>query len=117
MKDINVSPDVAKKITDLLSEVYDLCEKNNVPMLASVVLKRETKGETQGVEKMLSVHLDGKTGAMDSTLLAASEILRMSRIPTSVIVQLAAIRHAMKSEPCDHPECQAERERRRAHMH
>ncbi|HED0311566.1 TPA: hypothetical protein R4H36_004538 [Salmonella enterica subsp. enterica serovar Newport] len=60
------------------------------------------------INRFLSLYLDGPAGLTDSSLLAASEILRMRDVPPEFIAWLENVRKEME-EPCECPECCAER--------
>ncbi|EJF1946159.1 hypothetical protein M8A54_000368 [Salmonella enterica] len=85
MKDINVSQEVKAQLFSLLRQVHQICIENNIPMVASTVVSKTTTPQGQEILKSLSTFVDSRTGAFDSTIVAASEILKMKEVPPSVI--------------------------------
>ncbi|EAM7934380.1 hypothetical protein FGS43_22180 [Salmonella enterica] len=92
MKDIVISNEVKQRIEQLMKQLHTLCADNNVPMVASVVLGRTETNEGININKAVSTFIDSWTGAFDSTLVAAIEILQLNRVPPSVIEILSTLR-------------------------
>lgn len=107
MKDINTSPEGVEKIQSLIRQLHDVCVENGVPLVIAALVSRTG----QDINRFISLYLDGPAGITDSSLLAASEILRMRDVPPEFIAWLESARKEM-DEPCDCPECRAERAKR-----
>lgn len=96
MKDIVISNEVKHKIEKLMKQLHTLCEDNNVPMLVGVILERTETDEGIYTNKAISVFIDSSTGAFDSTLAAAAEIIRLDRVPISAINAISSLREDIK---------------------
>ncbi|ENE8565935.1 hypothetical protein ABN789_001789 [Salmonella enterica] len=111
MKDINTPPEVVEKIEVLIKELHRVCVGNGVPLvIAALVSRTSTIRGDEGINRLLSFYLDGPTGLTDSSMLAASDILRMPCVPDSFIAGLEVLREKM-NQHCDCPECLAGRSR------
>ncbi|EDM1758269.1 hypothetical protein AH553_24520 [Salmonella enterica subsp. diarizonae] len=111
MKDINTPPEVVEKIEALIKDLHGVCFENGVPLvIAALVSRTSTIGGDEGINRLLSFYLDGPAGLTDSSMLAASDILRMPGVPDSFIAGLEMLRDEM-NKPCDCPVCQAARAR------
>ncbi|MGG5962605.1 hypothetical protein ACQSED_13015 [Salmonella enterica] len=113
MKDINPSPEAVAKVEALIDELYDTCVMNDIPLVVGALVNRRATPRGEMVNRLLSVHLDGPAEITDSSLHAASEILRIREVPNEFIAALEMIREEMAAaDICDCPECQADRERK-----
>ncbi|ECD7244713.1 hypothetical protein LVO39_002546 [Salmonella enterica] len=111
MKDINTPPEVVEKIKALIKELHGICVENGVPLvIAALVSRTSTIRGDRDINRLLSFYLDGPTGLTDSSMLAASDILRMPAVPDSFIAGLELLREEM-NKPCDCPDCRAGRAR------
>lgn len=111
MIDINTSPEAVEKIREIIKELHDVCVENGVPLvIAALVSRTSTTGDDE-ISRLLSFYLDGPAGITDSSMLAASDILRMPYVPDSFVAGLEMLREEM-NKPCDCPECRSEYGRR-----
>ncbi|ECF1925370.1 hypothetical protein E1L25_25910 [Salmonella enterica subsp. enterica serovar Newport] len=106
MKDINTPPEALEKIQSLIRQLHDVCVENGVPLVIAALVSRTERD----INRFISLYLDGPAGLTDSSLLAASDILRMPYVPDSFIAGLEALREEM-NKPCDCPECRSEQGR------
>lgn len=113
MKDINTPTEVVEKIKALIEELHDVCIKNGVPLVIAALVGRRATTRGELIDRLFSVHLDIPADVTDSSILAASEVLRMRAVPEAFITELEMIRKMMESaETCNCPECQADRARK-----
>ncbi|EDY2188790.1 hypothetical protein GTE46_005469 [Salmonella enterica subsp. enterica] len=110
MKDINTPPEVVEKIEALIKELHGICVENGVPLVIAALVSRTSITEGENINRLLSFYLDGPTGLTDSSMLAASDILRMPGVPDSFVAGLELLREEM-NKPCDCPDCRAGRAR------
>ncbi|EBV1275574.1 hypothetical protein D6T17_27290 [Salmonella enterica subsp. enterica serovar Oranienburg] len=110
MIDINTPPEVVEKIQEIIRELHDVCVENGVPLVIAALVSRTSTTGGDGISRLLSFYLDGPAGITDSSMLAASDILRMPCVPDSFIAGLEVLREKM-NQPCDCPECLAGRSR------
>ncbi|HEM6680852.1 hypothetical protein I5384_03155 [Citrobacter koseri] len=96
MKDIVISNEVKQRIEQLMKQLHTLCVDNNVPMVASVILERTETNEGININKAVSTFIDSRTGAFDSTLVAAVEIIQLDRVPLSAINAISSLREDIK---------------------
>lgn len=110
MKDFKIAPEVAAQVKELIKALHEFCVENNVPVVVGAVLGRTHYGENVQVEKVRACFLSTASGAFDSTIAAAGEILKTPFIPDEVVSALA-----MKNmfdgngDDCDCPNCVARR--------
>ncbi|EBE6296410.1 hypothetical protein ABDM08_001394 [Salmonella enterica] len=104
MKDINTPQEVVDKIEALIKELHGICVENGVPLVIAALVSRTSITEGENINRLLSFYLDGPTGLTDSSMLAASDILRMPGVPDSFVAGLEILREKM-NQPCDCPEC------------
>ncbi|ECW0107026.1 hypothetical protein J9T75_002918 [Salmonella enterica] len=107
MMDINTSPEVVEKIEALIKGLHDVCVENGVPLVIAALVSRTSTTGGEGISRLLSFYLDGPAGITDSSMLAASDILRMPCVPDSFIAGLEMLREEM-NKSCDIPECRSE---------
>lgn len=110
MIDINPPPEVVEKIQEIIKELHAVCVENGVPLVIAALVSRTSTTGGEGINRVLSFYLDGPAGLTDSSMLAASDILRMPYVPDSFIAGLEALREEM-NQPCGCPECLAGRSR------
>ncbi|OMP89766.1 hypothetical protein [Raoultella terrigena] len=91
MKDLIISEEIKAEASRLQGELHKFCVANGVPMVACTSQGRVKTTEGWNIEKMLSCHIDGRCGAVDTTILAASNILHLADIPFHLALILAAI--------------------------
>lgn len=91
MKDLIISEEVKAEVSRLQGELHKFCVANGVPMVACTLLGRVNTTEGWNIEKMLSCHIDGRCGAVDTTILVASEILHLADVPPHLALILTAI--------------------------
>ncbi|HHX1453069.1 TPA: hypothetical protein ACU6JA_005165 [Salmonella enterica] len=104
MKDINTPPEVVEKIEALIKELHGVCVESGVPLVIAALVSRTSITEGENINRLLSFYLDGPTGLTDSSMLAASDILRMPSVPDSFVAGLEILREKM-NQPCDCPAC------------
>ncbi|EDQ2390374.1 hypothetical protein RU50_001293 [Salmonella enterica subsp. enterica] len=103
MKDINTPPEALEKIQSLIRQLHDVCVENGVPLVIAALVSRTGRD----INRFISLYLDGPAELTDSSLLAASDILRMPYVPDSFVAGLEMLREEM-NKPCDCPECRSE---------
>ncbi len=109
MKDINTPPEALEKIQSLIRQLHDVCVENGVPLVIAALVSRTGRD----INRFISLYLDGPAEITDSSLHAASEILRIREVPNAFIAALEMIREEMAAaDICNCPECQADRERK-----
>lgn len=91
MKDLIISEEIKAEASRLQGELHKFCVANGVPMVACTLQGRVNTSEGWNIEKMLSCHIDGLVGALDTTILAASGILHLADVPPPIALILAAI--------------------------
>ncbi|EHL2774459.1 hypothetical protein KCE64_001006 [Salmonella enterica subsp. enterica serovar Hvittingfoss] len=107
MIDINPPPEVVEKIQEIIKELHAVCVENGVPLVIAALVSRTSATGGDGISRLLSFYLDGPAGITDSSMLAASDILRMPYVPDSFVAGLEMLREEM-NKPCDCPECRSE---------
>ncbi|ELK1648175.1 hypothetical protein QIZ43_000122 [Salmonella enterica] len=107
MIDINTPPEVVEKIQEIIRELHDVCVENGVPLVIAALVSRTSTTGGDGISRLLSFYLDGPAGITDSSMLAASDILRMPYVPDSFVAGLEMLREEM-NKPYDCPECRSE---------
>ncbi|ELO2815085.1 hypothetical protein QWP53_000444 [Salmonella enterica] len=95
MIDINTPPEVVEKIQEIIRELHDVCVENGVPLVIAALVSRTSTTGGDGISRLLSFYLDGPAGITDSSMLAASDILRMPCVPDSFIAGLEVLREKM----------------------
>ncbi|TCL42857.1 hypothetical protein EDC47_12818 [Raoultella planticola] len=83
MKDLIISEEIKAEASRLQGELHKFCVANGVPMVACTLQGRVKTTEGWKIEKMLSCHIDGRCGAVDTTILAASGGFASRRCSTS----------------------------------
>lgn len=104
MENLIISPEVVEKISRKVQELHQMCAENNVPVVACFVCKRVEDGDHIEVRKAISVFLDARTGAFESTIAAAHEILQLDKVPKLAIARLSALRMIRESSLADEAE-------------
>lgn len=104
MENLIISPEVVEKISRKVQELHRMCAENNVPMVAGFVCKRVEDGDRVEVRKAVCFFLDESTGAFESTVAAAYEILQLDDVPISDITRLILSRMARESFLADEAE-------------
>lgn len=91
MNDLIISEEVKAEVSRLQGELHKFCVANGVPMVACTLQGRVNTSEGWNIEKMLSCHIDGRVGAVDTTILAASGILHLANVPPKIAFLIAAL--------------------------
>ncbi|WP_156964147.1 hypothetical protein [Trabulsiella guamensis] len=97
MKDLIISPEVRNKIEVAMEELYKLCEANNVPVVIGVLLERMKESNSAAINKGVSFFIDSRTGAYDSSLAAACEMLKMDSVP-EYLIRMMRLHNDLKSQ-------------------
>ncbi|HHR5700984.1 TPA: hypothetical protein ACS624_004131 [Klebsiella michiganensis] len=91
MKDLIISEEIKAEASRLQGELHKFCVANGVPMVACTLQGRVKTTVGWKIEKMLSCHIDGRCGAVDTTILTASRVLHLADVPPPIALILAAI--------------------------
>ncbi|ECC9278895.1 hypothetical protein DSM88_25710 [Salmonella enterica subsp. enterica] len=83
------SESVINELNKRAKEILELCEKNDIPVVFcySFELNRNENGYLNN--KSITAYINKEKGACDSTIAAASMILRMKEVPEIAIHAMA----------------------------
>ncbi|ATI89545.1 hypothetical protein H0K13_000505 [Salmonella enterica] len=92
----NTTPDAAvlQELNELTSRIFQICEQNNMPVVIGYSYESGRNEDGCSINKSVSAYADKRKGVWDSTIAAASIMLRLKEVPDEalrVMANMAAV--------------------------
>ncbi|EEN9966361.1 hypothetical protein JSZ92_003740 [Salmonella enterica subsp. enterica] len=86
----NTTPDAAvlQELKELTSRIFKICEQNNIPVVIGYSYESDRNEDSCSINKSVTAYAD-KRRAWDSTIAAASIMLRLKEVPDEAILVMA----------------------------
>ncbi|EEF5708351.1 hypothetical protein ACFMLZ_001946 [Salmonella enterica] len=89
----NTTPDAAvlQELKELTSRIFKICEQNNMPVVIGYSYELSRNKDGYSINKAVTAYVDERKGVWDSTIAAASIMLRLKEAPREVIGALHSL--------------------------
>lgn len=84
-KEIKVSQTVKDELYKLANRIHEICQTNNIPLALSFIDERRDAGDGVIINKFVAAYGNYDSGAWDSSLAAASYLVRINDVPEWLI--------------------------------
>ncbi|EBY1696930.1 hypothetical protein DU083_05500 [Salmonella enterica subsp. enterica serovar Javiana] len=89
----NTTPDAAvlQELNELTSRIFKICEQNNIPVVIGYSYELTRNEDGYLINKCISAYIDEKAGAYNSSIAAATMLLKVKDVPREVIGALKSL--------------------------
>ncbi|HDY3256933.1 TPA: hypothetical protein RPE59_003566 [Salmonella enterica] len=84
----NTTPDAAvlQELNELASRIFKICKQNNMPVVIGYSYELSRNKDGYSINKAVTAYVDERKGVWDSTIAAASIMLRLKEVPDEAIL-------------------------------
>ncbi|HIB1507774.1 TPA: hypothetical protein ACWV5T_002392 [Salmonella enterica subsp. enterica serovar Muenchen] len=84
-KEIKVSQSMKDELYKLAHQIHEICQTNNIPFVLSFIDKKINAGDGMIINKFTAAYMNYDSGAWDSSLDAAIQLVRINDVPVWLI--------------------------------
>ncbi len=89
MENKKPSEPVLQELKTLTTRIFQICVENNMPVVIGYSFELSRNEDGYSTNKSITAYADEEKGAWDSTIAAASMMLRMKEVPKEAIRAMA----------------------------